>query len=582
MTKIDLYKIGLMQKFACQILLIAIFALAINSKTWAQDKDQWEQGEIQKVEIEIVKSKEVTVPKANRNFEKVPPRPAEPIKPQITYQFSTIDFSTPDFNPAIRPLKLKTEPISKIYGNYVSAGFGSYASPYGEAYFTNKRNKNYYYGAKFYHRSFLTGPVDGGNSASGNTNLRLFGKAIGNGIAVSGFADVENSVAHFYGYQPGLDPSASSIRQSYNVVSVGVEIENTKSSDLKYTLKSGYSNLTDHYSATESEFYLGLPLEYKTGKDSKIILNSDYQFMGRKDSKVSLYPRHILRVKPAYQFSPLDELTLKVGANVAYENDTIGKQKGLHFYPNLRGDYNFSSSVSIYAGLTGDVDKVSLHTLSRENIWINSNIDIYNTNRALEFFGGLSGKIGGGLSFGLGASIASLKNLYYYQAGLDSLKQAKFNVVYDNGSTQRTNLFGELGYTKNKFKINLRGDSWLYSSAIINQIAAENSIPTNYSSGALMRPTYRIALGSSYNVVEKFQVEVDFITQGGIKAFNIQTQKVVTLNAAADLNVRANWFVSKQASVFVNFNNMLSSKYQLFYNYPVRGFQVLAGVSWNF
>ncbi|HCW07456.1 MAG TPA: hypothetical protein DGG95_08855 [Cytophagales bacterium] len=553
----------------------------MGSKAFAQ-----EPGEIEKVEIEIIKNREVSVPQANRNFEKVPPRPAEPIKPQITYQFSTISFNAPDFNPAIRPLKLKTEPISKIYGNYVSAGLANYGfpSPYAEAYITNKRNKNYYYGAKFYHRSFAKGPVDNGNSASGNTEFRLFGKAIGNGVAIGGFVDYDNTVSHFYGYKPGSNPSSSSIRQSYDVISFGAEIENTKASDFKYTLKSGYSNLTDHYSATESEFYLGLPLEYKTGKDSRVIFNFDYQFMARKDSKVSLNPRHIVRVKPAYQFSPLDELTLKIGANVAYENDTIGKQKGLHVYPNLRGDYNFSSSVSVYAGLTGDVDKVSLHSLSRENNWVNSNINIYNTNRALEFFGGLQGKIEGGFSFGLGASIASLKNLYFYQADTGNLNQAKFNVVYDNGSTQRTNLFGELGFVKSKFKLNLRADSWLYSSAIANQVVTEKGIVANFASGALMRPSYRFTVSSSYNIVEKFLFEVDFITQGGIKALDIEktAAKLVTLSPAADLNLRANYFVSKQATVFINCNNVLSSNYQLYYNYPVRGFQVLLGASWNF
>ena len=118
------------------------------------------EGEIEKVEIEIVKNREVSVPQAARNFEKIPPRPVEPIKPEITYQFRNLSFNVPDYNPVIRPLRLKAESISKIYGNYVSAGLGNYSSPYAEAYFTNKRNKNKYYGLKAFHRSFMSGPVD--------------------------------------------------------------------------------------------------------------------------------------------------------------------------------------------------------------------------------------------------------------------------------------------------------------------------------------------------------------------------------------------------------------------------------------
>src|SRR5260370_34344375 len=150
---------------ACCILL-TFLSLALNiQKATAQDqKEKWGEGEIQKVEVVIEKDRQITVPQANRNFEKVPPRPAEPIKPEITYQFRNLSFNVPDYNPAIRPLRLKAEPISKIYGNYLSAGFGNYSSPYAEAYFTSKRNKNKYYGAKFYHPSLLSVPFDIANS----------------------------------------------------------------------------------------------------------------------------------------------------------------------------------------------------------------------------------------------------------------------------------------------------------------------------------------------------------------------------------------------------------------------------------
>src|SRR5258706_2071167 len=84
------------------------------------------EGEIERVEVEIIKNREVSVPQAARNFEKIPPRPVEPIKPQISYQFKNLSFHVPDYNPVIRPLRLKTESISKIYGNFVSAGLGNY------------------------------------------------------------------------------------------------------------------------------------------------------------------------------------------------------------------------------------------------------------------------------------------------------------------------------------------------------------------------------------------------------------------------------------------------------------------------
>src|SRR6185295_17215583 len=112
---------------------------------------------------------------------------------------------------------------------------------------------------------------------------------------------------------------------------------------------------------------------------------------------------------------PFDKLVLTLGANVAYENDTIGRNKSFHAYPNVRADYSSSESVMAYAALTGDIDKVSLHTLSRENLWVNSNIPIFHTNRSVELLSGLKGSLGKKVAFGAGVSVANLKNWYFYQ-----------------------------------------------------------------------------------------------------------------------------------------------------------------------
>ena len=130
------------------VVLIVLLCI-VSASLYAQD-----QGEIPNVEIVIERNRQITLPPATRTFEKVPPRPAEPIKPEITYDFKNISFTASDYNPSIRPHKLKSPAIDKLNNHYVSAGFGNYTSPYLEGYITNKRDKNKYYGAKFFHRSF--------------------------------------------------------------------------------------------------------------------------------------------------------------------------------------------------------------------------------------------------------------------------------------------------------------------------------------------------------------------------------------------------------------------------------------------
>ncbi|MBK7652315.1 MAG: hypothetical protein IPJ20_18610 [Flammeovirgaceae bacterium] len=96
---------------------------------------------------------------------------------------------------------------------------------------------------------------------------------------------------------------------------------------------------------------LGFKGDYEISKSGKILIGSDYYLIARKDEQVEAKPRHIFKVNGGYEFSILDDLTLMIGANVVLENDTIGKDKSLHVYPDLRASYPLNKSIEVYASL---------------------------------------------------------------------------------------------------------------------------------------------------------------------------------------------------------------------------------------
>lgn len=534
----------------------------------AQPPEKWgDAGQIEKVEIEIIIDKKITLPQANRNFEKIPPRPAEPIKPEIKYDFKNLSFTTPDYNPALRPLRLQNEPISKIYGNYVSAALGNYASAFVDAYATTKRDKDKFYGVKLSHLGFGRGPVDQNNSAGSNSQLRLFGKAFGKQATTGGYLDYERIGTYFYGYIPGTDINRELIKQTYNIVGLGAEVENTTTGKFNYKLKGAFSYLDDHYQAKESEVNLGFSGDYEISKESKLVFGTEYFLITRKDAAIEAKPRHLFKVKGAYQFYLMDDLLFSAGATVAYENDTLGNTKDVHLYPDFRASYPISPSIELYAAFTGDMDKVSLHNLARENAWINANVGTYHTNRTAEFTGGVRGKLGSKISYGGGLSIANLKNWYFYRN--DDTDRAKFIVQYDAGNVKRTNLFGELSFAHaDKARVSVRGDYFGYSTGDVAE--------------AWHRPKYRLGVNTAFNIYSKLLFNVDALAQGGAKAFDVDTDVITTLPAAFDLNAKVSYLFSKQFSVFVKGNNLLSNEYPIYLNYPVRGLNVMGGLTWVF
>ncbi len=548
------------------MLLIIIFSFA-PAVLFAQDTKDWEDGEIENVEIEIVKERQITLPKANRNFEKIPPRASEPIKPPITYDFRSFNFQAPQINTQVRPLKLKQEGQSRVYGGFVRAGFGNYVSPLLEGYINSTRDKNKLIGAHVYHSSSDKGPVDDRNSGSGTSGIAVFGQSFNENIALSGNAAFENRTTHFYGYPEGQEVKANSIKQSFNLFKISGSLSNARNSDFSYKLGAAFNHMADKYNARETEVDFSFKSAYKLDEDSRINIKADYIILNRKDIQVEAKPRNLFTIAPSYEFLPVEDLKVSVGFIVAFENDTIDS-KSTHVYPDLKATYPLSPSVDVVATLTGGIDKVSLQSLSYENLWLAPNVGVFHTNRALDFGVGLNAKLGNQVAVHTGMSFTSLKNLYYFVNS--DADQSKFNTVYDGGAgTRRTNLYAALSYVQSEtVKFMLRGDFFSYGTGSVAE--------------AWHRPTYRLSVNGSYNLYEKILFHAGVIAQGGMRALDPVTDRTVKLDGAFDLNFKTEYLFSKSFSAFVQLNNIASNKYPLFLHYPARGFQIMGGITWSF
>jgi hypothetical protein len=546
--------------FTIALLFVAQFAFA---------QDKWEEGELDDVEIEIVKERQITLPKANRNFEKIPPKPSEPIKAPMKYDFRPFSFQTSQFSPQIRPLKLKTEESSKVTGGYVSVGYGNYSSPYLEGFINTKKDKNKLVGAHAFLNSSDKGPVDGVNSGGGMAGVSVFGKSFTDFISLSGEASFENRATHFYGYIPGTVSDGATIKQSYNNFKLSGELSNTKNSDFSYKLGGTFGYMADKFEAKETEVDLNFDARYKLDEESAIGVGADYVLLSRSDVAVEATPRSLFSVNPYYTFYPVADLKLTAGIVAAFESDSID-DRDVHAYPDIRASYPLSPSVDVVASLTGGIEKVSLQSLSRENLWIGPNVSIFHTNKLYDLQAALNTRIGSKVAINGGFSFASLKNLYFYVN--DVVDQSKFNVEYDKDATIRTNVFASIGYAQTEsVKVLVRGDLFNYS--------------TKEQEEAWHRPTYRVTGDLSFNIYKKVLFGVNLIAQGGMKAKDYSspgTYTVVELDPAFDLNARLEYLVSPRFSVFVKGNNLTSNEYPVFLNYPVRGLQVLGGITWTF
>ncbi len=547
-----------------KLLISGLTVFLVTTNVLAQQ--EWESGEIKDVEIEIVKDRKIILSGATRSFEKILPRPIEPVKPQITYNFIAFNFITPELNPVLRPLKLKQEELPRSYTGYVSAGYGTYASPYVEAFITNKHDKKKSLGIHTLFNRYGKGPVDGKNSSGGLTGISAFAQTFGKDISFNGNVGFEKQSTNFYGYPTDTPVKRDTIEQSYSIFNLGLGIANVRNTKMAYHSGVNFSYLADNFNAAETTVDFNFNGTYKISDKQSIFLQADLAVLNRKDSGVEARARHLFQVNGHYSFFPIDKLKLQVGAVASVENDTIDS-KSFHFYPDVKVTYPISESIDFIGSISGGMEKVSLQSLAKQNLWLSQAVALSHTNKIIDLQAGLQAKLGGNVLLGTGVSFATLKDMFFFIN--DTTEASKFLVVYDQGSIRRSSFYASLLYTHaNTMRVFVQGDYFGYNTDLLSE--------------AWHKPGYKVTLGASHNLFKKLIFNVDLIAQGDIKAFDPVENITVKLDAAFDLNFRAEYLVSDFFSAFVDLNNITSNKYQVFFNYPVRGFQGMAGVTFKF
>jgi len=543
--------------------LFLFLGLGLYNTTLAQS--QWdEEGEIKDSEIIIEKNRKIELGVANRNFEKVPPLPETSQRSQLSYKFSDFEFNTKSIDPAIRVLTLQDDKLTKLYGNYLKAGFGNYGSPYLEAFLNSKRDKNYAYGLHYKHLSSSRGSVNEGNSGSANNTASLYGKAMSKNMVLSGDIFYRHDKVHFYGYNPVWDFESDSIKQVIQRMGINAQLLNIKK-DAKtdYDLNTKFEYLKDNYNASEINFDLSANLNYALSDKLSAFLKTDLWLSQLQDSTTN--NRNMFRIQPGFKFSVVG-INIAAGLNMAYENDTLPEMGKLHVYPSVQADYSLSESVKAYVNLGGDLQKTSLSSLLAENLFLAPNIGPGHTNKLFEFKAGLKGKLLNTLAFHAGFSTGSYQNMYFYN--LSTKDTTRFDLTYDNGKVAKTDFFGEVSFNKEeKFRTVLRGNYYRYN---MDKLAE-----------AWHKPEYAFSWLNTFNLYDKILINTDAYVMGGIKALN-PSLETVTLKPLFDLNVKVDYMFSPKASAFVSFNNILNKNYQRYLNYETRGFQVMAGVTYTF
>lgn len=280
--------------------------------------------------------------------------------------------------------------------------------------------------------------------------------------------------------------------------------------------------------------------------------------------------RNLLDIQPQISYN-WDKFTVVGGFRYVYDADTIKGNNGGHFYPTLDIAYILHPELAtVYASLDGRMQFNSIqNNFLTLPFYADQQLPV-NTNRKSEVRVGVKGSLNKNISYNGGLEHSVVQYLQTFVN--DPLERSNMIWLYDskNSSINRVFLTSSASFA-NKLKAVVEINYYSYGT---NELAEAWHLPTTELKGDIYFP-----------LKEKINLQAGLVLLSGIKARQIGVEgneTAVTLGIIPDIRLQADYAVSERFGLFLQINNLLAVNYQRFQHYPVRGFQALGGLKFNF
>lgn len=474
--------------------------------------------------------------------------------------------------PAIAATQVRTDEKTTSFRNYLKAGMGTNLNPLFLFRHHSALSKNTMFNLGLNHHSSWVNVRDYAPSTWMKNKLEIGVQHALNEHILNIEADYSYDQMFYYGFKPKDFPdiiiNKEDLKQHYQRINLSTQLtsnyNNVNMLHHKVTLE--YNYFSDKYSTYEHRMDLSGKLEKYYdwfNYDGTQLTGFDFSadFISGGDS---LRNRQTIQLiaKPYFQLAgSFYELRAGLLVTVAADSAT-----DVFAHPELTGKlYIFDNKVELYAGFSGSSDEYTINSITLENPFLKPGSKLYRSNTKKLFQTGIKTSVIPRLDLHLGFSYQETEHGAFVVTDPNTLFNNYLDLIFND--YQRLGFVAEASYHFN--------DQW--RSRLQVQF---NQYETETLAKAWHKPEFEAQWTVNYNFNPQWNFETEVFVSGerfaqGNKSSLFQP---IRLKPIADINVAVNYRITEQFSVFAQCNNLINNRYERFYNYPVQGFQLLAGI----
>ncbi len=458
----------------------------------------------------------------------------------------------------LRPLALGKSPLTLPYENYLKVGAGNISTAYVDAGIGSLKGEDFETGIHVHHLSQKGTIKNQQTSFSG-----IEAEATTHGLLGDWHATLAGSRNRYsyFGYNHALhDYSNEFVKQVYTAVKAAADLKSPEDANTKLTYHPGVyaSYMTAVNNISEVTAGFDAPITYNVSKLLDLHVDLSGAFTNYIPDTTTISNNFILAA-PGIKLHHKSGYSGHLLAGVA-----LGRGGSTYFLPDMEvafsmPEYNFRLALGWKAGLRQN----TYEQLTNYNPFMMSTYQVIQT-KTDEIFADVHGALGTHFSY---SGRASWWNYFDLPTFLnDSGDQRQFYVSYQNVKALSFQAAARY-HIAEKWSAGITGE--YYSFYKSTEQFVWHAPTTRIKADVVFRPIPELDLGAYVYVL------------GGIHARDA-TYTAKTLGAIADMGINAEYSFGRRISAFVQFNNLLNSKYERWQGYQAYGFNIYGGLRLKF
>lgn len=480
----------------------------------------------------------------------------------LTYDEKQIKAET-DYEPldvrAPQPIK---PPMEALKNNLVKIGFGRFASPYAKLYLNSGRNLNGRVAFDFSHASSSKGYVDYAEWRDDEGGIK--GEYFTKENTLKGGLRIKNSnYFYFADSLPAINPEfKDSIRNTFTKVDANVAIlRNFDPNEVNYDVGLQFQGYFDRWDNKDLHVGITPKINWKVTDLWYADITSNLTFSNSSFDTLQ-QSRFFLDITPTVTFR-MKGLRAQAGLKINSFTDSTSQFKAS---PVLRASFEaVPEKLYLKAGLLGEMHYLKYYDLIDDNRYINRAPSIRPMRDLYNVYVGVDGQLAKYFTYSANVYTKKVKDqlIYFNPEGA-----AYFQMLYDSNFTQ-SGLELAMTFNKNdKIRAGIKGDFRSFKTSNISR---------NFN-----MPGTKVDIWGSYNFADKVFIGTEVYVFGP-RVMSQDTAGVdITQGITADINLSAEYRFNKRFSVFLELNNLLDNRWQRWYNYQERPFDVKGGLTFSF